>query len=79
MGLLQLLGLQSAKSKNILGRVLKRGTRAPNKVYVYADGTVQCSGEDVNGDVLCAENGPRDFEFPERLKGIGGLLHERFS
>ena len=41
---------------------------------IYADGTVRCSGEYVNGDVLCAENGPRDYEFPERSKGIGGLL-----
>ena len=64
-------------------RILKKGTRAPNKVYVYADGRVRCSGEDVNGNEVGKFNlkfthGTRDYEFPPG-KGIGGLLRARFS
>ena len=69
-------------------RILKKGTRAPNKVYVYADGRVRCSGEDVNGNEVKIKDvngnefkfthGTRDYEFPPG-KGIGGLLRARFS
>ena len=59
-------------------RILKKGTRAPNKVYVYADGRVRCSGEDVNGNVVKFTRGVRDYEFRSG-KGIGRLFCARFS
>ena len=59
-------------------RILKKGTKAPNKVYVYADGRVRCSGEDVNVNEIKFTHGTRDYEFPPG-KGIGGLLRAIFS
>ena len=41
---------KSINTSTYPSRILKKGTRAPNKVYVYADGRVRCSGEDVNGN-----------------------------
>ena len=41
---------KSINTSTYPSRILKKGTRAPNKVYVYADGRVRWSGEDVNGN-----------------------------
>ena len=59
-------------------RILKKGTRAPNKVYVYEDGRDRCSGVDVNGNEAEFTYGTRYYEFPTGA-GIGGLLRARYS
>ena len=69
---------KSINTSTYLSRILKKGTRAPNKVYVYEDGRHRCSGVDVNGNEVEFTYGTRYYKFPTGA-GIGGLLRARFS
>ena len=51
---------KSINTPTYLSRILKKGTRAPNKVYVYEDGRHRCSGVDVNGNEVEFTHDTRD-------------------